>query len=71
MRTITLTYDVHNMLANNLIATIKSANVFQITESNTRAKQASIYNESFVNELLASKKSKGVKIKDEDLWEKY
>ena len=68
METITLTYDVHNVLANNLIATIKSANVFQIIESKSRSKETGIYNESFVNELLASKRSKGVKIKDEDLW---
>jgi hypothetical protein len=64
MESLTINYNPRNPLANSIVDMIKVANVFKIEEPKTK----NIYNEKFVDELLASKNSKGVKIEDADLW---
>jgi hypothetical protein len=66
MATITLTYDARNVSAKKAIDFLMSLGLFHYAEKTTKAKESS-YNEDFVNELLESRKSKGIKIKDEDL----
>jgi len=49
-------------MAKSIIESIKKAGVFFIKE------EKSPYNQEFVNEILESRNSQGVKIKTADLW---
>jgi hypothetical protein len=62
MATITLHYNPNNALAMSIIRSVKSIDVFQITE------EKSPYNKKFVEEIQESRKSEGVVIKTADLW---
>jgi hypothetical protein len=64
METLMLKYNPRNLLAVSIVNVMKASKVFKIEEPKTKNN----YNEKFVNELLMSKKNKGVKIKDADLW---
>jgi hypothetical protein len=62
MATIVLNYDSKNSLANSIVDSIKKSGAFDVVE------EKSPYNKAFVKKIQASRKSKGVVIKTEDLW---
>jgi len=62
MATITLEYNPNNDLAKSIIASVKSAGVFKVSE------ETSPYNKEFVEQINKSRKSKGTVIKTEELW---
>jgi hypothetical protein len=63
MATITLQYNPNNSLAQSIIASVKSAGVFQISEE-----IKSPYRKEFVEQIQDSRKNNGVVIGIEDLW---
>ncbi len=62
MKTMTLSFDATNSLANSIIQLIKEVGIFHITE------EKSPYNPEFVKKIQASRHSKGVVLKTDDLW---
>jgi hypothetical protein len=64
MATITLDYNTRNSLAVKTLDYILSLGVFATKDISEK----SPYNKEFVDKIKRSEKSKGVKIKTEDLW---
>ncbi len=64
MATITLKYDARN-------ASVKKALELLFTLGVTEEKSDYPYDRKFADKLIESRKSKGVKIKDADLWKWY
>ena len=61
--TITLSYNTRNTIALSMIDAIRKSGVFKIEETVN-----SPYDPKFVAKIERSKKSKGKKMKAEDLW---
>ncbi|MDR1544616.1 MAG: hypothetical protein LBS50_09495 [Prevotellaceae bacterium] len=73
MATAILNYDARNKQAINTINFILSLGFFQLDLEKKQTKNYEKiknypYNKVFVEELVKSRNSKGVKIKDSDLW---
>lgn len=63
MTQITIEYDPKNSMAKKMIDFILSFDFFKVKET-----EECPYNKEFMKEIEASRKSKGKKIKLEDLW---
>ena len=68
MNTVTVEYNPNNKVATGLINVLYNVKGVHIKNYTPVIEEESDYNPEFVEEILRSRASKGIKIKLEDLW---